>query len=120
MALLKEDNTFTHVIAIDFGTGASGYSLTNIASLSLLNSPIKKENLESKSSIPVMEVMIRKLPLLFSSMTINSLLILELMLFKNMPKSSKMEGLPISFKVYQISLCSTKCIFFICIQLPNH
>lgn len=25
MALLKEDNSFTHVIAIDFGTGASGY-----------------------------------------------------------------------------------------------
>jgi hypothetical protein len=25
MALLKEDNVFTHVIAIDFGTGASGY-----------------------------------------------------------------------------------------------
>jgi len=24
MALLKEDNIFTHVIAIDFGTGASG------------------------------------------------------------------------------------------------
>jgi len=24
MAFLKEDNTFTHVIAIDFGTGASG------------------------------------------------------------------------------------------------
>jgi hypothetical protein len=22
---LKEDSTFTHVIAIDFGTGASGY-----------------------------------------------------------------------------------------------
>ena len=25
MALLKEDNLFTHVIAIDFGTGCSGY-----------------------------------------------------------------------------------------------
>lgn len=25
MALLKEDSEFTHVIAIDFGTGASGY-----------------------------------------------------------------------------------------------
>lgn len=25
MALLKEDNLFTHVIAIDFGTGASGF-----------------------------------------------------------------------------------------------
>jgi len=28
MALLKEDNAFTHVIAIDFGTGASGYSFS--------------------------------------------------------------------------------------------
>ena len=26
MAFLKEDSTFTHVIAIDFGTGASGYA----------------------------------------------------------------------------------------------
>ena len=26
MAFLKEDQSFTHVIAIDFGTGASGYS----------------------------------------------------------------------------------------------
>lgn len=25
MALLKEDDNFTHIIAIDFGTGASGY-----------------------------------------------------------------------------------------------
>ncbi len=25
MALLKEDDVFTHVVAIDFGTGASGY-----------------------------------------------------------------------------------------------
>jgi hypothetical protein len=25
MAFLKEDSAFTHVIAIDFGTGASGY-----------------------------------------------------------------------------------------------
>jgi len=27
MALLKEDSVFTHVIAIDFGTGASGYGI---------------------------------------------------------------------------------------------
>ena len=26
MALLKEDSGFTHIIAIDFGTGASGYN----------------------------------------------------------------------------------------------
>lgn len=33
MALLKEDNDFTHVIAIDFGTGASGYLLLHAVSL---------------------------------------------------------------------------------------
>jgi hypothetical protein len=27
MAFLKEDTVFTHVIAIDFGTGASGYGI---------------------------------------------------------------------------------------------
>ena len=27
MALLKEEGSFTHVIAIDFGTGASGYGI---------------------------------------------------------------------------------------------
>ena len=27
MAFLKEDDQFTHVIAIDFGTGASGYGI---------------------------------------------------------------------------------------------
>jgi len=27
MAFLKEDSQFTHIIAIDFGTGASGYGI---------------------------------------------------------------------------------------------
>ena len=27
MALLKEDTSFSHIIAIDFGTGASGYGI---------------------------------------------------------------------------------------------
>jgi hypothetical protein len=27
MAFLKEDSAFTHIIAIDFGTGASGYGI---------------------------------------------------------------------------------------------
>ena len=27
MAFLKDDSAFTHVIAIDFGTGASGYGI---------------------------------------------------------------------------------------------
>jgi molecular chaperone DnaK (HSP70) len=28
MAIVQEDNLFTHIIAIDFGTGASGYAIT--------------------------------------------------------------------------------------------
>lgn len=32
MAFLKEDSAFTHVIAIDFGTGASGYLFFHILS----------------------------------------------------------------------------------------
>ena len=28
MAILQEDNSYTHIIAIDFGTGASGYAIT--------------------------------------------------------------------------------------------
>ena len=27
MAFLKEDNQYTHIVAIDFGTGASGYGI---------------------------------------------------------------------------------------------
>jgi len=27
MAFLKEDSVYTHIIAIDFGTGASGYGI---------------------------------------------------------------------------------------------
>jgi hypothetical protein len=41
MALLKEDNTFTHIIAIDFGTGASGYFNIYSALLLHLSNPIK-------------------------------------------------------------------------------
>jgi len=44
MALLKEDNSFTHVIAIDFGTGASGYIPLYVDSPLHLNNSIKKEN----------------------------------------------------------------------------
>lgn len=44
MALLKEDNSFSHVIAIDFGTGASGYSFIYEDSLLLQNSLINKES----------------------------------------------------------------------------
>ena len=28
MAILQEDTAYTHIIAIDFGTGASGYAIT--------------------------------------------------------------------------------------------
>ena len=44
MALLKEDNLFTHVIAIDFGTGASGYPLSNLVMLLLPDILIKMGN----------------------------------------------------------------------------
>ena len=44
MALLKEDNDFTHVIAIDFGTGASGYNQSNVDLLLLPNSLTNKAN----------------------------------------------------------------------------
>lgn len=37
MALLKEDSGFTHVIAIDFGTGASGYGIAPKLSMSQAN-----------------------------------------------------------------------------------
>jgi hypothetical protein len=29
MAFLKEDSVYTHIIAIDFGTGASGYDFNS-------------------------------------------------------------------------------------------
>ena len=41
MAYLKEDLTFTHVIAIDFGTGASGYGIAP-----KLTEPGKKPRIE--------------------------------------------------------------------------
>lgn len=60
MALLKEDNGFTHVIAIDFGTGASGYSSPHSASQSPPNNQTLTANNVSKSSTPVTAVMIKK------------------------------------------------------------
>ncbi len=33
MALLKEEDSYTHVIAIDFGTGASGFEKKKIETI---------------------------------------------------------------------------------------
>ena len=60
MALLKEDNSFTHVIAIDFGTGCSGYNFSYQALQLLPDYLIKRERLESRFSILVMEVTIKR------------------------------------------------------------
>lgn len=60
MALLKEDNSFTHVIAIDFGTGASGYVQPHIDMLLHLGIPIKTARFVSRCSILAMEVTIKK------------------------------------------------------------
>jgi hypothetical protein len=72
MALLKEDNTYTHIIAIDFGTGASGYITTDLVLLLPLNNPIKMARLGYKSSILVTAVMIKKHLLLFFSTMITN------------------------------------------------
>jgi len=37
MTYLVEDTAFTHVIAIDFGTGASGYLTNNIIIITNIN-----------------------------------------------------------------------------------
>ena len=62
MALLKEDNQFTHVIAIDFGTGASGYSPLHSALPLLPSSPTSRENCASRCSIPATVAMTRRPP----------------------------------------------------------
>lgn len=90
MALLKEDNSFTHVIAIDFGTGASGYFLSNVDMRSRQEILIKMERYVSKYSVHVMAVMTKRHPLLFYLITMEILLILAQMLFKNTPRLSKM------------------------------
>lgn len=92
MALLKEDNTFTHIIAIDFGTGASGYITTHLVLLLHLNNLIKMARFAYKSSILVMAVMTKRHQRLsFSTMT-SSFWNLVLMLYKNTLRSSRMEA----------------------------
>lgn len=100
MALLKEDNNFTHVIAIDFGTGASGYPSIDAASQSPLGFPIKKASWGSRCLTLVMAVTIRRLPPLSFSTKTKSSYSSELMPFKNMHKSLRMEALPISSRTY--------------------
>lgn len=43
MAFLKEDSAFTHVIAIDFGTGASGYLFIDFMIIDLLGTVLLQE-----------------------------------------------------------------------------
>lgn len=75
MAFLKEDSAYTHVIAIDFGTGASGYLLilTYLASVLLQGLLNQDKNTGLKSSILAMNQMIRRQPLQFSLMTMVTL-----------------------------------------------
>ena len=86
MALLKEDNQFTHVIAIDFGTGASGLFWYNSGMLLHLNILTKMEKFVYKFSTRAMEVMIRKPQLQFYLIMMGHLLISEQMPSKNMLK----------------------------------
>lgn len=87
MALLKEDNTFTHVIAIDFGTGASGYTcLLLVGMRSRLEILIKTAKLGYRFLVLVMVVMIKKHQLLSSSTTMATLSILAPTPYKNMRK----------------------------------
>ena len=90
MALLKEDNLYTHVIAIDFGTGASGYIFFNLDMLLLQDILTQMENLELKFLTLVMEVMIKKHQQLSYSIVMDHSWILVLMLFNAMLRSFKM------------------------------
>jgi hypothetical protein len=90
MALLKEDNSFTHVIAIDFGTGASGYFLTYLDMLLHPEIQIKTAKSEYKSSVHVMAAMTKKPQPRYCSIMTAILLTLEQMRCKNMHKSLKM------------------------------
>jgi hypothetical protein len=100
MALLKEDDVFTHVVAIDFGTGASGYLSTQYLVMRLLPSIwIKMEKLELKSSTHAMAATIKKHLLPYSSMTMEISCSSVSMPSRNMLKSSRMATLPYSFKV---------------------
>ena len=88
MAYLKEDSTFTHVIAIDFGTGASGYGIA------------PKTN--SKPSIevfnPIDENDDQKTPTAIFSITIKNSLDLAQEPYKNTQKFVMMMILLIYFK----------------------
>ena len=86
MALLKEDNIFTHVIAIDFGTGASGYAFSNPDMLYLPNILIKMVRIEFKYSILAMAATIRKLRLPFYLIMTMSFWNLDQMPSKDMQK----------------------------------
>ena len=67
---LKEDETFIHVIAIDFGTGASGYDITQRTQLN--------QKPRIKYLIYVMIKMTKRHCLQSSLITIKTLSIMEL------------------------------------------
>jgi hypothetical protein len=73
MALLQEEATFSHVIAIDFGTGASGY-YPHIDMALLIKLKMKKvKNQSSKYLILVTKQMTKKQqPQSYSTTTKNS------------------------------------------------
>lgn len=102
MALLKEDNSYTHVIAIDFGTGASGYDLINVDMLLRQEILIKTERYEYKYLVHVMEVMIKRHPRRFYLIMKVISLTLALMLFKNTQRSLRMEIRLSSFRMYKL------------------
>lgn len=103
MALLKEDNNFTHVIAIDFGTGASGYPSIHTASQSPPGFPTKKASSGLKSSTLAMAATIRRLPRLSFSTKTRNFYSSESMPSKNMHKSLRTEALPISSRTYTLN-----------------
>lgn len=86
MALLKEDSAFTHVIAIDFGTGASGYQFFNLAMLLLLKIQTKTAKFALKCLAHAMAVMIKKHPQQFCSIMMEISLILVRTHSKNTQK----------------------------------
>lgn len=89
MALLKEDNAFTHVIAIDFGTGASGYIISNIVTQLRLKTQTRTARFVSKCSVHAMAAMTKKHQQLYCLITMAISWISVQMRSKNTRRSSK-------------------------------
>jgi hypothetical protein len=118
MAFLQEDSAFTHVIAIDFGTGASGYVhllfysssispllsssiyLLLLATVSRLNLLNQVKNQELKCSTHAMKVMIRRLQLLSCLMMNITSSLLETLRYLDMLRCLMMKNLECFSKLY--------------------